>query len=92
MITTFALQWAVPTGGPLEFGGGSDIGDMANSSDNVYSATLTDKTVDPNSNNRLFFTSTLLVLEPVNRSTLSCTGVSGADPVENITTIIISGM
>ena len=92
LVTSFALQWTVPTGGsPLEFGAGSDIGDMENSTNNVYSATLTNRTVDPNSSSRFFFTSTLLVVQPVNRSTLTCVGLSGADPVENSTTIILSG-
>ena len=47
----------------MEFDGASAVGDVINSSDNVYNATLTGKTEDGNIDS-FFFNSTLLVLEP----------------------------
>ena len=92
LVPSSFITWTLPASDLLEFAGVSDIGYTVNSSDNVYSATLTNKGDDPNSNTRFFFTSTLLVLEPVNGSTLTCTGGSGADPMVESTTINISGM
>ena len=88
-VPTTALTWTPPTGVILEFGVLRIVGDVRNSSDNVYSATLTEKREDndPNSE-RFFFTSTLLVLQPVNGSTLTCDGSNVGS--EN-TTIIFSG-
>ena len=87
MVPSTGLTWTLPDGATLEFDGTSAVGDGANSSDNVYNATLTGKTEDGNIDS-FFFTSTLLVLEPVNGSTLTC----GADALENATaTVIISG-
>ena len=92
LIPSSALTWTLSTGYTLVFLITRNVGDVRNSSDNVYSATLTAKTDDNDPNtDRFFFTSTLLILEPVNGSTLACTGGSGADPVDNTTTIIISG-
>ena len=91
LVPSFAMQWTLPTGETLEFGGEMDIGTVAISSDNAYSATLRDRTGDPNSNNRFFFTSTLLVCVPVNGSNVTCVGLSGAVPVKENTSIIISG-
>ena len=94
MVSSTALTWTLPDNSFLEFDRVSDFGVAINSSDNVYSATLTSRTDDndPSTSTRFFFTSTLLVLEPVNGSTLTCAGGSVADPMENTTTIIISGM
>ncbi|CAI8013188.1 hypothetical protein GBAR_LOCUS8398 [Geodia barretti] len=91
LVPSFAIQWTVPTGDHLDFGQTDNIGTFYVSSDNAYNATLTDRTGDPNSNNRFFFTSTLLVLVPVNESNLTCVGVTGADPVKESTSIILSG-
>ena len=87
-VSALAIQWTVPNGEPLEFAGTNNIGAVDNSSDNVYSATLTNKTGDSNSNSRFFFTSTLLVMEPVNGSSLTCVKVTGSD---KSTSIILSG-
>ena len=91
LVPSFAVQWTLPTGETLEFGQAENIGAVYVSSDNAYSASLTNRAEDPNSAIRLFFTSTLLVMEPVNGSNLTCVGVSGAVPVKENTSIIISG-
>ena len=91
LVPSFVMQWTLPTGETLGFGGGMDIGAVDNSSDNAYSATLRNRMEDPNSAIRFFFTSTLLVLEPVNGSNLTCVGVTGAVPVKESTSIILSG-
>ena len=86
------MAWTLPTGDVLEFGVLRNVGGVRNSSDNVYSATLTGKTEDGDPNTgRFFFTSTLLILEPVNGSNITCSGGTGADAVEGGTTVIISG-
>ena len=92
-ITTPAagLNWTLPDGDTLEFGEGSTAEEVANSSDNAYSATLTSKTSDPDSSSRFFFTSTLLVVDPANGSNLTCSGATGTFTVENTTTVSISG-
>ena len=93
MVPSSALTWNLPTGDTLEFSIARNVGDVRNSSDNVYSATLTGKTEDDDTTtDRFFFTSTLLNLEPVNGSNLTCNGGSAADPVVKRTTITLSGM
>ena len=75
----------------LQFGVLRNVGDVRTSSDSIYSATLTGKTEDDDPNTDLFFfTSALLILEPVNGSILTCTGIR-SDPMTNSTTVIISG-
>ena len=91
LVPSFVMQWTLPTGETVEFGQAENIGAVYVSSDDAYSATLTDRTEDPNNNNRFFFTSTLLVMEPVNGSNLTCVAVSGAVPVKESTSIILSG-
>ena len=92
MVPSISLTWSLPNGDELRFSFLRNVGDVRNSSDNVYSATLTGKTEDDDPNTDLsFFTSTLLILEPVNGSTLTCTGSSGTDLVYNSAVIIISG-
>ena len=92
MVSSTALTWTLPDDSFLEFDRVSDFGVAINSSDNAYSATLTSRTDDndPSTSTRFFFISTLLVLQPVDGSTLTCTGGSGAEPVEESTTIITS--
>ena len=83
------LTWTLPTGVELEFGVLRNVGDVHNTSDNVYSATLTEKTEDDDPNtDRFFFTSTLLVLLAVNGSNLTC---KGEDIMGLGTTISVSG-
>jgi hypothetical protein len=91
LVPSFAMEWTLPTNETLEFGHAENIGAVYVSSDDAYSATLTNRTEDPNSANRFFFTSTLLVMEPVNGSNLTCVAVSGGVPVKESTSIILSG-
>ena len=86
LVPSSALTWTLPTGVELEFGALRNVGDVRNSSDNVYSTTLTEKTEDDDPNtDRFFFTSILLVLQPVNGSNLTCEG----DDIMNLDTTII---
>ena len=92
MVPTTTLIWALPTGEMLEFGILKDVGFVRTSSDNAYTATLTGKREDNDPDtDRFFFSSTLLILEPVNQTTLTCTGGGGADPVEKSAIITQSG-
>ena len=88
MIPVTSLAWTLPSSNILEFGALRNVGDVRNSSDGNYIATLTQKMEDddPNSD-RFFYTSTLLVLEPVNGLNLTCTAVVGSNqPKMSITT------
>ncbi|CAI8031893.1 hypothetical protein GBAR_LOCUS18060 [Geodia barretti] len=92
IVASQTLIWTLPTSDTIEFGVLRTVGDVRNSSDNVYSATLTNKIEDEDPNtDRFFFTSTLLVLEPANRSNLTCTGGTAAASVKMSTTITQSG-
>ena len=85
-VPSLAIKWILPTGASVQtdnIGGGGSI--------DTYSVSVTNKTEDPNSASRFFFTSTLLVMEPVNGSNVTCVGLSGADPVKESTSIILSG-
>ena len=88
-VPTTTLTWTISTGVLLEFSALRNVGDVRNSSDNVYSATLTEKAEDDDANSdRFFFISSLLVLQPVNGSTMTCTGRNvGSES----TTITLSG-
>ena len=91
MIPTSTLNWILPTNEILEFGILRIVGDVRNSSDNVYSATLTGNTEDDDPNtDRFLFTSTLVILVVGNGSNLTCSG-AGTDTVESSTTISLSG-
>jgi hypothetical protein len=93
LVPTTTLIWGLHTGEMLEFGVLRSVGYVRSSPDNVYSATLTEKREDDDPDTeRFFFTSTLLIREPVNQTTLSCTGGGGADPVDKSTTITQSGI
>ena len=86
MIPTSTLIWTLPTNEILEFGI-LNVGDVRNSSDKVYSTTLTGKTEDDDPNtHRFFFTSVLLILVPNTGSNLTCSG-AGTDTVKSSTTI-----
>ena len=92
LVPTTTLIWGLHTGEMLEFGVLRSVGVVRSSSDNVYSATLTGKREDNDPDtDRFFFTSTLLIREPVNQTTLTCAGGGGTDPVDNSTTITQSG-
>ena len=85
LVPSSALTWTLPTGVELEFGVLKNVGDVRNSTDGVYSATLTEKREDDDPNTeRFFFTSTLKILEPVNGSNLTCEG----DDMMNLDTAV----
>ena len=90
LISAFALLWTLPNGdGSLEFDINSNVDDVLISGDGVYAATPTSKTDDPDSS-RFFFTSTLLIMETVNDTSLTCSGAA-TPAVEETTDIILSG-
>ena len=91
-IFSYLLAWTLPHGDLLQFSGSSNVGDTMNSSDNVFTATLTNKIDDLSNPLRFLFTSTLLVIEPINGSNLTCVGGSGEDPMEETTIITLSGI
>ena len=89
LVPAFTLQWTLPNGdGTLEFLASSSVDEFLNSSDGIYSATLTKKT-DAGSG-RSLFSSTLLILEPSNGTNLTC-GAAALNPVMDNIDIIISG-
>ena len=90
-VFSYILAWTLPNGDLLEFAGSSNIGDSVNSSDNIFTATLTNKKDDPSNRLRFIFTSTLAIFQPTNGSNLTCIGGSAGDPVDQTTTIILSG-
>ena len=85
--------WILPSGVRLRFTGASPVGRVFNSSDDQFSATLTSKMEDedPDSDD-LFFTSTLLIIDPVNGSELTCSGTAVSGTVfQGNTTVVLSG-
>ena len=95
LIPAVALTWRLPSGDTLpDFTGGSSVGRVRNSSDDQFSATLTGKMEDddPDTDGFFFFTSTLLILEPINGSILTCIASVGGSLSQGNTTIILSGM
>lgn len=70
------------------FNAAREVGDVRNSSENIYSTTPTEKREN---GDQVFFTSTLLVLEPVNGSNTTCTGLGATTFVDSTTTIVRSG-
>ena len=93
-IPANALIWRLPSGDTLpEFSGGSSVGIVRNSSDDQFSATLTGKMEDDDPDtDRFFFTSTLLILEPINGSSLTCIASVSGSLSQGNTTTILSGM
>ena len=90
MTPVIALTWTLPNDNNLDFGPSRDVGFVRNSSDGNYIANLTQKTEGGSDGS--FFTSTLLVLEPVDGLNLTCTGVREVHPVKKSVVIYISGM
>ena len=91
LIPTATLTWRLPSGDTLpDFTGASSVGRVRNSSDDQFSATLTGKMEDDDPDtDRFFFTSTLLILEPINGSGLTCiASVSGSLSQGNTTTVL----
>ena len=95
MVSSSGLVWTLPNGdGTLMFSILSNEGAVRPTPpvDGVYIATLTSKTEDGVPGTDLFFfTSTLLIMETVNETSLTCSGGTGANPVEGSTDIILSG-
>ena len=95
LVPSSGLIWFLPNDdGTLQFSILSNEGDVRPTppGDGVYTATLTSKTDDDDpGTDRFFFTSTLLILETVNGTSLTCSGGTGANPVEDNTDIIPSG-
>ena len=89
LISSDTLTWTLPNNDTLRFSILRDINDIEPSDDDNYIATLTNK-IEGDETDTFFFTSTLMILEPVNGSTVRCTG--GTTPqVSNDITIILSG-
>ena len=86
------MTWILPSGVGLGFTGASSVGRVRNSSDDQFSVTLTSKLEDedPDSDD-LFFTSTLLIIDPVNGSTFVCAGVVGGSSTRGNATVLLSG-
>ena len=89
LIPSNDLIWTLPNDETLRFSLLRDINDIEPSDDDNYIATLTNK-IDGEEIDTFFCTSTLMILEPVDGSTVTCTG--GITPqVSNDITMILSG-
>ena len=95
LVPSSVLTWTLPNGdGTLEFDILSNEGALRPSppGDGVYTATLTSKTEDDDpGTHRFFFTSTLLILETVNITNLTCSGGTIGSQVEETIYILLSG-
>lgn len=92
MTPSLGLSWTLPDGHNLVFTAARNVGESRKSPDNSYVANLTLKMEDGDPDtDRFLFMSTLAVLEPVNGSNLTCTGVTGDAPRAKTTTIVLSG-
>ena len=89
MIPVVSLTWTLPNGVDLGFGLLKNIGNTRNSSDGNYRANLTHK-MDSGSDG-FFFTSTMLVLEPVDGQNLTCTGVNDFYKVKKSVVTVSTG-
>ena len=90
MIPVLSLAWTLPNGDILGFGALRSVGDIRISTDGNYRANLTHMMAD--SEDRFFFTSTLLVMDPVDVLNLTCTAVDESyQPTKSVATAI-SGM
>ena len=93
LIPSEGLTWTLPNNEILTFSQSRDINDTEPSDpsdDDNYIATLTNK-IEGDEIDLFFFTSTLIILEPVDGSTVTCTGGTISNVVSNDTTIIFSG-
>ena len=90
LISSESVIWTLPNNEILRFSLLRDINDTETSDDDNYIATLTNK-IDGEVTDTFFFTSTLMILEPVNVSTVTCTGGISPNLVDNDITIILSG-
>ena len=93
LISSSELAWTLPNNEALRFTVFSRINDTEPpdpSDDDNYIATLTNKT-EGDLIATFLFTSTLMILEPVNGSTVTCTGGTISNSVSIDITIIFSG-
>ena len=93
LIPTFALSWILPNNETLTFSILRDINDTEPpdpSDDDNYIATLTNK-IEGEVIDTFLFTSTIMILEPVDGSAVTCTGSTALISVNIDTTIIFSG-
>ena len=90
-VFSYIMAWSLPNSDFLQFDGSSNVGDTVTSSDYMFTATLTNKKGDPSNRFRFIFTSILTIFQPTNGSNLTCIGDSAGDPVDQTTTIILSG-
>ena len=94
LISSESVTWTLPNNEELRFSASRDISDTEPpdpSDDDNYIATLTNK-IDGDEDDTFLFTSSLMILEPVNGSTVTCTGGTTTNVVTNDITIIFSGM
>ena len=90
LIPSGDLIWSLPNNETLRFSQSRDINDIETSDDDNYIATLTNKT-EGDLIDAFLFTSTLMILEPVDGSTVTCTGGTASNPVSIDNTIVLSG-
>ena len=90
LIPSSELIWTLPNNEILRFSQSRNINDIETSDDDNYTATLTNK-IEGDLIDTFLFTSTLMILEPVDGSTVTCTGGISPNLVSNDITIIFSG-
>ena len=90
LLSSSELIWTLPNNEVLRFSILRDINDTVTSDDDNYIATLTNKT-EGEEIDTFFFTSTLMILEPVDGSTVTCIGGTISNIVSGDTTVTLSG-
>ena len=91
MVPSVELVWILPINESLRFAAGfADVDDTAMSSDGNFVATITN-IADTDDDTLFLFTSTLMILETVNGTMLSCIGGTTENVVESDTVLIFSG-
>ena len=87
LIPSIELIWILPNNEEIIF---SEINETKTSDDGNYIGTIINKTATDQTN-RFLLTSTLIILEAVDNSSLTCTGGDTSTPVRYDITIIFSG-
>ena len=82
------LIWTLPDSSELEL---NELGDVRKSSDDNYRANLTGKMEINENTNSFLLTSTLLILETTNSSTLNCSGGTETNLVIEGVPLTLSG-
>ena len=85
----FTLSWRLPNGEELDFNSGNDIIENNTLTNGTTIATLTE-IMPAGGSGRFLFTSTLLIQETIDMSSLTCVGTDIDSPTAE-TTIIHSG-